>query len=60
MLGGGFRNDDSLDRFKRSIGSGRAPKVIGTVVHDADAYGELCAAAGVSPDDAYFPAYRRP
>lgn len=60
VLGGGFRNDDSLDRFKRSIGSGRAPKVIGTVVHDPDAYRELCAAAGVSPDDAYFPAYRRP
>ena len=60
VLGGGFRNDDSLDRFKRSIGSGRAPKVIGTVVHDPDAYRELCAAAGTSPDDAYFPAYRRP
>lgn len=60
VLGGGLRNDDSLDRFKRSIGSGRAPKVIGTVVHDPDAYRQLCAAAGASPDDTYFPAYRRP
>ena len=60
VLGGGFRNDDSLDRFKRSIGSGRAPKVIGAAVHDPDAYRELCAAAGASPDDPYFPAYRRP
>ena len=60
VLGGGFRNDDSLHRFKRSVGAGRAPKVIGAAVHDDRAYRDLCAAAGASPDDPYFPAYRRP
>ena len=59
VLGGGFHDDDSLHRFKRSIGAGRAPKVIGTRIHDERAYRELCEAAGVSPDDPFFPAYRR-
>jgi serine/alanine adding enzyme len=59
VLGGGFADDDSLHRFKRSIGSGRAPKVIGTRIHDEPAYRELCEAAGVAPDESFFPAYRR-
>jgi Acetyltransferase (GNAT) domain len=59
VLGGGFADDDSLHRFKRSIGAGRAPKVIGTRIHDQQAYRELCEAAGVSPDESFFPAYRR-
>jgi hypothetical protein len=58
VLGGGYHEDDSLHRFKRSIGAGRAPKVIGSAIHDQSAYDELTAAAGVPPDTAYFPAYR--
>lgn len=58
VLGGGYQEDDSLHRFKRSIGSGRAPKVIGSAIHDQAAYDELSAAAGVPPDGPYFPAYR--
>jgi GNAT acetyltransferase-like protein len=59
-LGGGLRADDPLHRFKASMGAGRAPLRFGAAVHDAAAYAALCAAAGVSPDDAFFPAYRRP
>ena len=56
-LGGGLSDGDSLQRFKRSMGSGRTPFFVGSAVHDADAYAELCAAAGAVDGDR-FPAYR--
>jgi hypothetical protein len=57
-LGGGLVDGDSLQRFKQSMGAGRAPFFVGSAVHDPDAYAELCAAAG-EPDGDRFPAYRR-
>jgi hypothetical protein len=58
VLGSGLTEGDSLNRFKRSIGAGRAPKTIGKAVHDAAAYAELTTAAGVPADTRFFPAYR--
>ena len=58
VLGGGYHEDDSLHRFKRSIGAGRAPKVIGSAIHDQSAYDELTAAAGVPPDGRILPGLR--
>ncbi len=58
VLGSGLREGDSLNRFKRSIGAGRAPKMIGRAIHDHAAYAELCETAGVPADSSFFPAYR--
>ena len=57
-LGGGLVDGDSLQRFKQSMGAGRAPFFVGSAIHDAGAYEELCAAAGAA-DSERFPAYRR-
>ena len=57
-LGGGLVDGDSLQRFKQSMGAGRAPFFVGSAIHDAGAYAELCAAAG-GTDGERFPAYRR-
>jgi hypothetical protein len=58
-LGGGLTAEDSLWRFKATLGDGRAPYRVGRAVHDAEAYAELCAAAGADPAAARrFPAYR--
>jgi hypothetical protein len=59
-LGGGVRDGDALQAFKRSFGPGRAPYVVGSAIHDADAYRRLSEQAGVDPADPWFPAYRRP
>jgi GNAT acetyltransferase-like protein len=59
-LGGGVRDGDALQAFKRSFGPGRAPYVVGSAIHDVDAYRRLSEQAGVDPDDPWFPAYRRP
>src|SRR5262249_21659554 len=59
-LGGGLRDGDALHGFKQSFGPGRAPYYVGSAVHDQRAYGELAEQAGVSPQDGYFPAYRKP
>ncbi|MGN6378070.1 MAG: GNAT family N-acetyltransferase, partial [Gaiellales bacterium] len=59
-LGGGLRDGDALQRFKQSLGEGRAPLWFGAAVHDPEAYERLSASAGVAPDDPFFPAYRRP
>lgn len=56
-LGGGLSDGDSLQRFKRSMGAGRTPFFVGSEVHDAGTYAELCAAADGAPGDR-FPAYR--
>jgi serine/alanine adding enzyme len=56
-LGGGLSDGDSLQRFKQSMGAGRTPFFVGSAIHDADAYAELCAAAGDAPGE-HFPAYR--
>jgi hypothetical protein len=58
-LGGGLTAGDSLWRFKATLGEGRAPYRVGRAVHDADAYAELCAAAGANAAaGGRFPAYR--
>jgi serine/alanine adding enzyme len=57
-LGGGLVDGDSLQRFKQSMGAGRAAFFVGSAIHDAGAYAELCAAAG-GADGERFPAYRR-
>ncbi len=57
-LGGGLVDGDSLQRFKQSMGAGRAAFFVGSAIHDAGAYEELCAAAG-GADGERFPAYRR-
>jgi Acetyltransferase (GNAT) domain len=59
-LGGGLRDGDPLHRFKESVGAGRAACWLGSAVHDQAAYEQLCREAGVSVDDGFFPAYRRP
>ena len=59
-LGGGLRDGDALQSFKSSFGPGRAPYVVGSAIHDADAYRRLSEQAGVDPGDPWFPAYRRP
>jgi serine/alanine adding enzyme len=56
-LGGGLADGDSLHRFKQSMGAGRTPFFVGSAIHDADAYRQLCATAGAAPGDR-FPAYR--
>jgi serine/alanine adding enzyme len=57
-LGGGLVDGDSLQRFKQSMGAGRAPFFVGSAIHDPGAYEELCAAAG-GGDGERFPVYRR-
>ncbi len=62
-LGGGFggADDDSLMRFKTGFTKQRASFHIARRVHDAEAYGRLCAQAGVAAETTgWFPAYRRP
>ena len=59
-LGGGLREGDTLHAFKTSFGPGRATYYVGSAVHDPAVYRELSARAGADPDDAFFPAYRRP
>jgi hypothetical protein len=56
-LGGGLADGDSLQRFKQSMGAGRTGFFVGSAIHDAAAYAELCAVAGETSSDR-FPAYR--
>jgi hypothetical protein len=57
-LGGGLADGDTLQRFKQSMGAGRAAFFVGSAVHDEPAYAALTAAAGGADGDR-FPAYRR-
>ena len=58
-LGGGLTAEDSLWRFKATLGDGRAAYRVGRAVHDPGAYAELCAEAGADPaHGGRFPAYR--
>jgi lipid II:glycine glycyltransferase (peptidoglycan interpeptide bridge formation enzyme) len=59
VLGGGYRPDDGIFRYKRSF----APRSlvafeVGHRILDAPLYRELCARAGVGEAGAFFPAYR--
>lgn len=62
-LGGGYRPDDELLRFKRGLGNGRASFAIGRKIHLHDDYERL---ASVHRDrvgavaTGFFPAYRAP
>jgi hypothetical protein len=62
-LGGGYRPDDELLRFKRGLGRERATFAIGRKIHLRDHYDRLAALhsermGAVSPS--FFPAYRAP
>lgn len=62
-VGGGYRPDDELLRFKRGLGSGRATFAIGRAVHLADEYDRLTTlhiARSGSISSGFFPAYRAP
>lgn len=59
-LGGGIRPNDSVAEFKRRLGGRPVPLVDLRHVYDQARFQSLCAEAGVSPDDAYFPPYRAP
>jgi hypothetical protein len=62
-LGGGYRPDDELLRFKRGLGSGRGTFAIGRKVHRQDTYERLAALhrERTGPISAsFFPAYRAP
>jgi Acetyltransferase (GNAT) domain len=57
-LGGGVTPGDSLDQFKRGFAKADSPWHTHEVICDTDAYDELSAEAGESPEG-FFPAYRR-
>jgi hypothetical protein len=58
-LGGGVRPGDDLAEFKRRFGAAELPLVSLRQVYRADAYEELCRAAGVTSErDGWFPPYR--
>ena len=64
-LGGGLSGEDSLYRYKATLGTGRAVFSVGREVADEEAYADLVGRwerwAGRSADpDGYFPAYRAP
>jgi len=62
-LGGGYRKDDELLRFKRGFGAGRGTFAIGRAVHRRPDYERLTALhrERVGPTvEGYFPAYRAP
>jgi hypothetical protein len=59
VLGGGFRADDGIFRYKRSFAPhGLVPFEIGTRVLRPDAYEALVERAGGNPEPGFFPAYR--
>jgi hypothetical protein len=58
-LGGGIRPGDDLAEFKRRFGAVELPLASLRQVYRADAYEELCRAAGVTSERAgWFPPYR--
>jgi hypothetical protein len=61
-LGGGYRPDDELFRFKAGFSPLRARFCLGRAVHLPDEYGRAAAARAAAPvdDPSFFPAYRAP
>jgi serine/alanine adding enzyme len=62
-LGGGYRPDDELLRFKRGLGSGRATFAIGRKIHLREHYERLTAlhyGRVGTVSSGFFPAYRAP
>ncbi len=57
-LGGGVREGDGLDRFKRSIATTETSVHLCSTVVDRPRYDSLVREAGVDPRTSYFPAYR--
>jgi hypothetical protein len=59
VLGGGYRPDDGIFRYKRSFApNGLVPFFVGRRVLQPELYRELTERAGVSADSDFFPAYR--
>ena len=59
-LGGGIDAGDGLGEFKRRLGAAPRPSRVLRQVFDRAGFDAACARAGVPPDDAYFPPWRRP
>jgi hypothetical protein len=62
-LGGGYRGDDELLRFKTGFAGMRAPRFVGRVIHDSPTYiaaSRLRDEQGEILDCDYFPAYCSP
>lgn len=58
-IGGYGQAGDGLHRMKARLGAAEVPLRSLRMVHDADRFAALCAAAGADPEDAYFPPWRR-
>ena len=59
VLGGGFRGEDGIFRYKRSFSPhGAVPFEIGTRILDREAYERLTELAGGPREPGFFPAYR--
>jgi len=60
-LGGGSKNDDSIDKSKQRFGSYRLPFVNLKQVYNSNVYKKLCDEKGVDAFDrtGYFPEYRK-
>ena len=58
-LGGGIRPGDAVAEFKRRFGAATAPMVVRKQVYRPEAFGRLCAKAGVeaNAEPGYFPSY---
>lgn len=62
-LGGGYRGDDELLKFKAGFASMRAPRFVGRAIHQPEAYlaaSRTRVAQGAIIDCDYFPAYCSP
>lgn len=59
-LGGGIGAGDGLAEFKLRLGATPRGSRVLRQVFDPPAFAAACAAAGVPPDAAYFPPWRRP
>ena len=59
--GGGISNssDDKLYRFKKQFGLSDFDFCVGKMIRNREIYSKLCEAVGNSPDDDFFPAYRK-
>lgn len=57
-LGGGVSPGDGLHQFKKRFGGRELPLHAVRQIYRPDIYESLCRAAGASPDESWFPAYR--
>jgi hypothetical protein len=59
-LGGGLKDGDSLESFKKSFTKTSKPFYTYRKIHDQIVYDDLCKAKGIDPNsNGFFPSYRR-